>query len=482
MIKKVLFVNGPSQDPSDRFFGWPTPLLYAIAPTIQAIKDGNLELDYVQKIFDPIWYVEGENSDNVKNEFRDIIEKESVEIVCASATYDSLYPTLQLFAEARKVNADMITILGGPQFDEIHNLQDNEIGFNKIIDFAIAGDGEYALEAILRATSKGSVNNISLKDVDGNSWVYHDENVQQTNGKSLNLDKLPFFPIGLVNIDRHKNNFDIFADDNKNILPTIQMIVQRGCFYDCNFCSERNELAKPNARSIDSILEEIALRKSQGFRAIFFDDSTFGTYRSKQGGIKELLTELEKTGIVFGSLNRFNHLNNENSLENYRKAGFKYIYCSIEQLDNDALKNMNKKQKVNHIKQSLKLLNQYGFRIGVSLLYGLPYESDESITTTLDFTKQWVDNGTIILVSESVLSYHPGTPAGQTLRLSFNRTPPNAGHPFDKFEEGQWYHPKHVNQEYLDSILQQSQNMFENAMVRNRHSWYAEQGLLLNRT
>jgi len=52
-MKKVLFLNGPSQDPSDRFFGWSTSLLYAIAPTIKAVNDGFLDIEVAGEIFDP---------------------------------------------------------------------------------------------------------------------------------------------------------------------------------------------------------------------------------------------------------------------------------------------------------------------------------------------------------------------------------------------------------------------------------------------
>ena len=480
MVKKILFMNGPSQDSSDRFFGWPTPLLYAIAPTIQAIKVGEIDLAYSSKIFDPIWYVEDKNSEKIKQEFRELLKKESTDIICASATYDSLYPTLQLFSEAKRVNPRITTILGGPHFDETHNTITNEIDKNpNLVDFGIAGDGEYSLKSVLEAISKDSLSELDTRNIQGKSWIYHGGKKYATSGRQLDLDQIPFVPIELVDVERHKHDFDIFTDDN-NILPTIQMIAQRGCPYRCNFCSERRDLAYPNARSIDSILEEIELRKSQGFKAIFFDDSTFGTYRSQQGDIKQLLKELSKTGIVFGSLNRFNHLKNSELVNLYRKAGFNYLYCSIEQFDDMALQNMTKDQKVKQIESSIKLLKQHDFHLGVSLLYGLPYETEKSIRTTLDFTKQWVDTGTIILVSESVLSYHPGTPAGQGKNLEFNRTPPNQGYPFNRFEEGQWYHPEHVNQKYLETILKLSQDKFEKVMVRNRHSWYAQQGYTLD--
>ena len=474
MIKKILFMNSISQDPSDRFFGWPTSLLYAIAPTIEAIKEGKLLLDYVPQIFDPIWYVEGVNSEDIKRKFQEEIE--SVDIICASATYDSLYPTVQLFSEAKKQNPRTITILGGPHFDETHNTILNDVNLNpQIIDFGIAGDGEDALKALLEIIAKESLSDFNPSNLPGEAWIYSTKGRYETSRKPINLDELPFMPIELVDEFRHKHDFDIFSDES-GILPTIQMIAQRGCRYSCNFCSERKDLAYPNARSIDSILEEIELRKQQGFKAIFFDDSTLGLYPN----IVELLKELEKTGMTFGSLNRFNHLTNQKIVEEYRKAGFKYVYCAIEQFDDNALKEMKKAQKVKQIAQSMEVLSQNGFIVGVSLLYGLPYESEDTITATLDFTQEWVERGVIRLISESLLSYHLATPIGKNKHLNFNRTPPNLGFPFNRFEEGQWYHSNHVTAPYLEKILEKSEARFKNQMIRNRHSWYAQQGYVID--
>jgi len=479
MVKKVLFVNGPSQDPSDRFFGWPTSLLYAVAPTIQAVTYGELTLEYDPKFFEPLWYVEGRNDEQIKAEFRERIV--DIDIVCGSAIYDSIYPTLQLFAEAKKLNPNIVTILGGPHFDEVHTLPLNNAHRNRnLIDFEIAGDGEYALKAVLECIVNDDLSKLDPNSIPGRAWIYHNGKQYATNGGPLLMDTLPFMPVELVDTKRHKNDFDIFRDDFGEIFPTVQMIAMRGCPYTCDFCSERSELAYPNGRSIDNILEEIEMRKQQGFKAIFFDDSTFGAYRSKQGNISDLLQALSQTGMKFGCLNRFNHLQTSRSIQPYVEAGFDYVYCAIEQFDDSALREMSKGQQKSQIAKSMKQLDQHGLKVGVSLLYGFPFETDDSIRATLDYTQKWVQNGTIVLVSESALSYHPGTPTGKGQSLNFVRTPPNIGHPFNRFEEGQWYHPKHVTAPYLDNILEMSEARFKEVMVRHRHSWHADQGYLLN--
>ena len=79
---RVLLVNGPSQDSCDRFFGWPTPLLYAIAPSIEEQRRGILNVEFVEQIFDPVWYVEGKNDAAVRALFAESLV--GVDVVCAA--------------------------------------------------------------------------------------------------------------------------------------------------------------------------------------------------------------------------------------------------------------------------------------------------------------------------------------------------------------------------------------------------------------
>jgi len=466
-MKKVLFLSGPSQDPSDRFFGWPTSLLCAIAPTIKAIRDGYLDLEVAGGILDPWSYVEGENADSVMKEFERRMA--GVDILCASAIYDALYPTLQLFAKAKSMNPKVITILGGAHFDEIHRLEGmNDLANNpNLIDYGIAGDGEIALMELLWEISDKGI--VDLREIAARSagrvWLYGKNGQVATVNTPLSLDTVPFMPIELAS-DYHRQDFDIFSA-NGEILPAVQMIAARGCPYSCSCCSERRDLAYPNVRSVGNIIEEIELRKQQGFKVIFFDDSTFGAYPKLQ----ELLRELTKTGMVFGSLNRFNHMVDPKLVELYRQAGFAYVYCSIEQFDDATLKSMSKSMTTGQIVRGLEALSQNGIKVGVSLLYGFPYETKQSIRATLNFTKEWVDRGVIQLVSESALSFHPGTPEGRNQKLSFNRKPPHIGFPWNRFEEGQWYHPEHVTADYLEEIAAMSEERFSKVLVRNRHSW-----------
>ncbi len=471
MTKRILFVNGPSQDPSDRFFGWPTSLLYGIGETCKAIDAGHIDYSYSGRIFDPIWYVDELNGENVRAALREALW--NVDIVCASVTYDALFPTLELLRAARTDHPALTVILGGPHIDEAQAFDALRSECLRIADYLIAGDGEFALVALLKALSFHLVEPSDFVGVAGRFTVYDRCRRIADGTVPLLLDRLDFIRLDLADVFRHKHDFDVFTDDGE-IAPTAQMIARRGCSYRCDYCSERADLAYPNARSIDNILAEIDLRRSQGFKAVFFDDSTFGQYPR----LRELLTALGGTGLRFGCLNRFNHLVDPSLLEAYRAAGFEYFYCAIEQFDDRTLTLVRKDQSTASIGSAMRLLHEQGFAVGVSLLYGLPSESQEGVLRTIDFTAEWAARGTIKLVSQSVLTLHPGTPLGQRSRVMYDRPAPNRGYPFDRFEEGQWEHLPHVTSDYLEDILHRSEERFAGMLVRNRHSWYARTGLV----
>jgi radical SAM superfamily enzyme YgiQ (UPF0313 family) len=145
-----------------------------------------------------------------------------------------------------------------------------------------------------------------------------------------------------------------------------------------------------------------------------------------------------------------------------------YFYCAIEQFDDTVLQQLTKAEGTARMEESMRTLYEREFLIGVSLLYGLPGESRRSIDRTLDFVGHWVDQGVVRLVSQSVLSLHPGTPAGQKLDQPFDRIPPHRGFPFDQFEEGQWYHPPHVTAAELEWIAAESHRRLGTALVRQR--------------
>lgn len=473
---KVLFMNGPSQDKSDRLFGLPTSLLYAIAPSVQAMNNGLLEAQYYPTIFDP-WVCTDENYSVVERNLCSIIEHQSINVLCVSLTYDDVYPVFRLLYAVKQKFPETIVVAGGPHFDELTELPEyrqEAIGPSKPVDFVISGDGEFLLLELLQSLTHISEVDISevAKKASGRGWIYDAHGNMASVSTPLNLDSLPFLPIEL-SADQHRQDFDIFMQGSE-VVPTAQMIAIRGCPQSCLYCSEQRGLAYPNHRSLENILQEVYLRKSQGYGAIFFDDSTFGAYPH----LDNLLIELGQTGMQFGCLNRFDRVQKPDMLEKFSRAGFTYMYCSIEHLDSVTLKMMGKNQSVKHITTSLKLFEGSSIKLGVPLMFGFQHETEYSIKTTLDFTAGWVKKGVVTLVGQSLLTFHPGTPEGKSSLArkiinaggGFNRPYLHTGYPWNQFEEYGFYHHEHVNTDHVARITQWSEERLGRVLVRNRKS------------
>ncbi|MFA6585544.1 MAG: B12-binding domain-containing radical SAM protein [Candidatus Paceibacterota bacterium] len=468
-------MNGPSQDKSDRLFGLPTSLLYAIAPSVQAMNNGLLDAQYYPTVFDP-WVCTDENYSAVKDALCSIVENENINILCVSSTYDDVYPILRLLSAVKQKFPETVIIVGGPHFDELTDLPEyrNEaIGIDKPVDFIIAGDGEILLLELLQSLSRGSVDILQVaRRSSGRGWIYDAHGNVASVSTLLNLNGLPFLPVEL-SANQHRQDFDIFMQGNE-VVPTAQMIAMRGCPEFCIYCSERKGLAYPNHRSIENIMGEISLRKAQGYGAVFFDDSTFGAYPH----INDLLVELRQTGMQFGCLNRFDRIQTPDVLEKFSRAGFTYMYCSIEHFNPKTLNMMGKGQSIEHIKTSLKLFEGSPIKLGVPLMFGFEYETESSIKATLDFTAEWAAKGAIILVGQSLLTFHPGTPEGKSplaRRIisaggGFNRPYLHTGYPWDQFEESGFYHHKHVNADHVAHIAEWSNDRLEKVLIRNRQS------------
>ncbi len=384
--------------------------------------------------------------------------------MCASVTYDSLHPTLRLFRDLKRLRPHVTTILGGPHVDEVHDIQQfkNEAMPSDVVDYAVAGDGEYALRTILSALTRGQSQCAQPTEEGqcGNFSVYRHGQCICEGHEPLDPNLLPVLPIEMADTERRRMNLGRLLRCPE-LSPVVEMIAHRGCRFQCDCCSER--LGAISARSIQSIIDEIELRRSNGFRMVFFNDSTFGNYPQ----LKELLIELERTGMLYGCLNRFDRLTQPGVLELYRRAGFRYFYCAVEQFEDSMLKRIDKAENTQRMLAGMALLHDMDFIVGVSLLYRMPFETEGSIRQTLEFVERWVNEGTIKLVSQSILTFRPATPFGCNLKEGFDRVPPNRGYPLDRFEEGQWYHLEPAGAPGLDWILKEAEQRFKSVLVRS---------------
>ncbi|KKT26900.1 MAG: Radical SAM domain protein [Parcubacteria group bacterium GW2011_GWA2_43_9b] len=491
---KLLAVFAPSQDVRDRFFStMPTSLAWALAPLIAEVDRGNLpEVEYAPKIFDPLRI-----QPTIWEEYQILLESERPDVLLISSTYDSHFTAIHLATMTRRFNPEVLVIYGGPHVDEVANrkvisVMPQTYPFNETgcpFDILVKGDGELVLLYLIRelGNKKGrqvlleylntSEARMAFTCIPGTFEVHArmmngEVQVITGTGLPLNLSQLPFMPRKLFGHDLDLYGFSCFREQRANstfkLLPSTSTMLHRGCRSLCIFCSERGGYL---ARSLDHIAAELDELVKAGIKGVFFDDSTFGDHE----GFDELLACLRSFPLQYGSLNRFDALQDASFVEKLAKGGFVYQYCAIEQFSDSVLKASAKGQRIEEIRRGIENLRASGMQLGTSLLFGFPAETEASVNATLDFVAEVEKLGILSCVSMSLYSYHPNTPLtlgtreGEQMHslLHYDREPPNQGEPWNCFEEGQWFHPSWLAAERVNYIHHQAQQRIGSKLVRN---------------
>ncbi len=133
---------------------------------------------------------------------------------------------------------------------------------DSFVDFAIAGEAEEVILALLDAIHTGG----DVSQV-GNLWYRSSGQVVQSHrGELVDLDALPL---------PDKDLFAPFASHRYSY----SAMVSRGCPYDCSFCEETCSKKLYGGRyyrrkSVDTVMRELAAGKQRyGFREVIFKDS-----------------------------------------------------------------------------------------------------------------------------------------------------------------------------------------------------------------
>jgi radical SAM superfamily enzyme YgiQ (UPF0313 family) len=521
--RRILVINSPTRDKGG-FKGSPTSMLYAIGPLVEEIKAKNINISGFShlNIFDPTYFSEDLN-EQLEKKLREI----EPHIVTISTTSDSFH-IAEKMAKIVKDKApykNTIVIVGGPHCDEVDfnapENPNNPLVCSNSFDFVISGDGEYMLLTLVQMIVKGmqkledcgeepnanAIKNYVLKNakafnnVEGYAKLYFKVNNKiksiASSMKQIDLNKLP--PLRYEYLKKeHLKDFDIFRDEKNQIKKCVQVMTHRGCKAYCSFCSERvltfdqMGLYYNNTKTVDTVIKEIQHYVDKlGVQAIFFDDSTF---LEDPIFVKELCKRMIETGlsrrIKWGCLNRFDKVDDPALIGYMAKAGLDYMYLGLELFDDESLIKMNKvrnKRKLAGSKMTkvilnaLKILKDNNVRVGVSILFGLPFASEDVEIETIKFVGRMVDEKKISLVSLSLFNYHLvsflSLSQRQLIMLDYfnvkDKIDKQNKPPWNCFEEGGWFHAtksRLIDENYLARLIWAVDRYIrdKNTLVRKR--------------
>lgn len=251
------------------------------------------------------------------------------------------------------------------------------------IDAINLGEGEYSfikvLDALINKKMMITVKGVAFKNKEGKIVINNPERI-------TNLD-FPFFPERFPIV----RNAVSSMIDGKNIKGKYyNMIVGRGCYGRCSFCSI-NEKTGPKIRvyrSAKNIVDEIEfLQNSYGVSHIWFNDEIFYE-RSKNGRmwLDSFCNEMEKRRqkITFNIEMRPNDID-ENELKRLKANGLTAVFVGMESGIQRLLDEMRKDTTVEININAIQVLKKLNIHLEMGWISLLPTMSMEELKNNYRF-------------------------------------------------------------------------------------------------
>jgi magnesium-protoporphyrin IX monomethyl ester (oxidative) cyclase len=320
--------------------------------------------------------------DRLENtEILDILKRENIKvagITCLSAYYNEVV----LLSRYLKENGIKV-IVGGvhPTFMPYQTLLESKA------DYAICGEGEIAMLALAKNNFNYILHNglgrikgvYALSDLQDETTPFEKadiveklDDIPYPDWRQMNLNSYPLAPHGA------------FA----KYFPIGIIFSSRGCPYSCKFCASPNFYDKKvRFRSAENIIGEIKyLIENFKVKEIQFEDDNITFKRDHIEKICNFIID-NKIKIALSCPNgiRAGRVD-EDLIKLMKKAGFYYCAIGVESANKDILRNIDKKESIETIINSIKLIAKHGIVTQGFFIFGLPGETKETIEETINFT------------------------------------------------------------------------------------------------
>lgn len=173
-------------------------------------------------------------------------------------------------------------------------------------------------------------------------------------------------------------------------VPNLQMYTERGCPYTCSFCvwvKARYGGCSVRFRDPADVADEMAwCIKRWPFKAVYFDDDTFNISKAH---VLQLCEEIRKRNITipWAAMCRADCFDHETLVE-CRKAGLFAVKYGIESADQAIINGIHKNLNLEKAEKVIAMTRELGIKVHLTLVLGLPGETDQTIRKTWRFVKR----------------------------------------------------------------------------------------------
>jgi radical SAM superfamily enzyme YgiQ (UPF0313 family) len=345
-------------------------------------KDGKLDFSNQESLYDH--YLN--NLKSYSDTFWEILRREILNfkpdfigITVWTTTIASAISTAQY---CKKISPQTVIIAGGPHI----TLLPNDFKNINCFDIGVIGEGEQTILEIVDEKSLSSIDGIIYRENGG---------FRQNNTRKFikNLDDFGM-PDRSVLIDGVQ-----YDSEDLGLVMT-----SRGCPFKCSYCATKIWKNRVRYRRIDRVIEEInTVKKKYGTIYFTLKDDSFTIDRNR---VLEFCRKLKKEKIdIYWECNaNLSTLDREMLIE-MRSAGCLAVKIGIESGSDRIHKIINKKLNNKMILSKLKIFEGIDIHLTCYFMMGIPGETKEDITKTLNFAKKTRPD----FISMSVYEIFPGT-------------------------------------------------------------------------
>lgn len=318
----------------------------------------------------------------------------SSDIVALSTITLTARQTEELGAMLKRENPGATIIVGGPH--ATYMIEDTL----RWADIVVKREGDKTLpELVDRLWRNGSP-----EGVRGTSYRRHGTIIHEPERPALTTEELSMLPAP---------RYDRETLDRMEVIP---VNTGRGCPFPCDFCSVNDYYGKvTRRRSNESAIEEIRQVNSLPQKFIFFTDDNFAPdLKEKHVQTKDLLGRMIREGLTGKRLSaqvRVEAAFDDELLRLFRKAGGVGVYVGLESMDRGSLKEMKKGSTPEKNMEAVRRFRKAGIWVHGMFIFGLDWDTKESLSTTMDWAKHNIDSMQIFAPIPL-----PGTPFAQRMK------------------------------------------------------------------
>jgi radical SAM superfamily enzyme YgiQ (UPF0313 family) len=289
------------------------------------------------------------------------------DVICATLYLWNVERTLRILRRIKTIRPQVAVICGGPEVSHDHPFLFRE----PIADAFVVGEGEGVLPDIMRAILHGG----ARPDFKQTAWRTGDKYI-------FGKGETPILELNEVLPPAKDQGW------RPDSLGMAYMETGRGCPMRCSYCRYPQMRRRPAFLNPDEVLERVRVLKRRGASQIRFIDPTFNAnpwFRQILEGLKIINKQ--------GRIRFFAELHADDldgsDIESLAAAGFAEIEAGVQSRDRDVLRIIHRPVGINKIEKNIKLMTQAGIRVTVDLMYGLPSQRLEDVSSSLLWAKKF---------------------------------------------------------------------------------------------